>query len=151
MEQKIAELTGVKKMYSEFWDNFNKIAEGNFEFRSNFTRYQFKSIRNYQNFSVDKPYYNLVVKLLPKKDCYCLMAYISKPSFFKSIYNNYREQIENEVGHTIEWNEYSVKSSATLMFPANFDNRTEWDRMCNDMISYFLKLRKAFAKYSINY
>ena len=55
------------------------------------------------------------------------------------------------MGHTLEWNEYSVKSSVVLTVLANFNDIADWDCISNDIIEYFLKFRKTFARYSINH
>lgn len=143
-----AELSASQSVYYDFWNNFIDLSEHNFEFKSNFTQHQIKTVRNYLNFNIGKSHYNLVVKLLPKKNCYCMMAYFRNKALFQHIFNTYKVQIESEIGKQMDWDMHEKKSSASFKIPMNLDEREKWNSISLDIINYFILLRKVFIKYT---
>lgn len=139
-------LTDLQKKYQNFWERFNSMSLIDPEFSLHFRVHPAPSIRGYQDYSIGNSYH-IVCKLDLRKSKVFVGAYFDDVDLYKEYYQRHRENIENELGIELKWDEQGTKGSAYYISPMKLETDADRDTAIHTMMSMAVRIKITFQKY----
>lgn len=135
-------------LYKEFWMQFNRVTASDDRFLTEFKVHQYANVRRYQDYAVGIRAFYLNSSIdFKKKECKIGVCFRNVDIWHN--YNNTRTVIEYNIGKTLEWSVFKTKGCAYLVIYLPFlDEKHEWNRAFEVIISNLVILKKEFLKHS---
>lgn len=139
-------VTGIKNLQLEFWTKLKEYGEDNYSK----LRYQSPRPQHWYTFAATgSSGYDISVTVNSREKRIGVEVYTnkSKDLFFKFLGN--KEEIEKELGFSLEWMELPEKKTSRIIAykPFNINDREGWEDVQAWVLESVGKMRQVFAKY----
>lgn len=132
----------------EYWSAFNNYAYNNTMFANEFKKRK-PSTDHWMTLGVGVAGQHIALLQIRKYNHVLVEWYIDDDKeMFKKLYS-YKNEIEKEIGISLEWNELPEKKASRIIayIDADFTNKENWNYQFEWMMNTAVKFKKAFKKY----
>lgn len=146
--KKIDSVNATQQMRYDYWVAFEEYAFKNSLFSKCFNRRK-PSTDHWMNFSIGSSACNIIVSQIRKFNNLLVELYIhDDKELFVSLYQN-KDDIENVVGCTLDWQELPNRKASRIFayLKADFDNQNKWQEQFDWLVDIMPRMRSAFKKY----
>lgn len=144
--KKSAGLSQSGALKLEFWREFNNHAGSNALFNKTF-KLRTPQAWNWYDLSIGSSAYHIDMTVNSQKNVITAGIYINED---KSIFNklkDHSDEIEKELGSTIEWREAKVASRLIISQHFDINNRSEWELCRSWLYDMCLKIKAVIKKF----
>ncbi len=138
-------ITGIKNLQLEFWTKLREYGEDN----CGDLRYKSPRPQHWYTFATGSSDYDISVTVNSREKRIGVEIYTNKSKnlFFKFLDN--KEEIEKELGFSLEWMELPEKKASRIIVykPFNINDREAWEDAQVWVLERVKKMKKIFAKY----
>lgn len=139
--------TDSQRLYQRFWRAFNEYSAQNERFCAEFKPHPYAGIRYFQDYAVAVgPYHLCFCVYFNRQECK-VEAYFRDLKAYDIYFNQYKESIESQIGHPLEWKKLETKAAGSLIRIINFDENNGWHEVFEQAIKDLLLLKKVFGQY----
>lgn len=132
----------------EYWTAFNDYAFSNIVFTKAFNKTK-AGTDHWMNLYIGSSTCHISLAQIRKYGHTLVELYISDDKeFFQKLYSK-KDEIEEELGFNLEWNELPDKKASRIITYKNvdFDNKADWKNQFDWLMLIALKMKKVFKKY----
>lgn len=133
----------------EYWIAFQDYAFSNSTFSKEFKRRK-PSYDHWMNFSIGSSACQIAVSQIRKSNNLIVEIYINDNKDLFSLLEENKDEIENVIGYSLEWNELPNKKSSRIIAykqSVDFNDKSKWNEQFNWLVDIMPKMKKAFKKY----
>lgn len=132
----------------QYWTAFNEYAFTNATFAKNFKRRK-PSTDHWMSLSLGSSAYHLEILTLRKRNAVSVELYICDDKTIFQMLLQHKNEIEAEVGFTLDWRELPGKKASRIIIekPVNLDNNDEWSNQFDWIANMCVKFKKAFKRF----
>ena len=132
----------------EYWTAFNEYAFKNKNFSNHFNKRK-PNTDHWMTFSIGSSVCNIIISQVRKFNNVLVEWYITND---KDLYHKlfkYKDQIEQELGFNLEWNELPDKKASRILISKNadFSDNDSWPSQFEWMMQTAIKMKKVIKKY----
>ena len=133
----------------DYWVAFSEYAFEKAIFSKAFNKRK-PSVDHWMSFSVGVSKCEINVCQIRKYNHLLVEWYIHEDKEMYRMFETHKEEIEQEMGITLEWNELPDKKASRIIavLDADMDNKEDWKRQFDWAIEVALKMKKAFKKFA---
>lgn len=133
----------------DYWVAFSEYAFEKVAFSKAFNRRK-PSTDHWMSFSVGVSKCEINVCQIRKYNHLLVEWYIHEDKEMYRMFETHKEEIEQEMGMTLKWNELPDKKASRIIavLDADMDNKEDWKRQFDWAIEVALKMKKAFKKFA---
>lgn len=132
----------------EYWTAFNEYAFSKSVFSKAFNKTK-ASTDHWMNLYIGSSACHISLAQIRKYGHALVELYIADDKEFYQMVFSHKEEIENELGFGLEWNELPDKKASRIIAykTVDFNNKADWENQFDWLMSVALKIKKAFKKY----
>lgn len=139
--------TESQRRYQQFWKQFNEYSAKDEKFCAEFKTHPYADVRYYQDYAVSTGPYHLCFGINFKRQECNVEAYFRDLDAWDIYFNNYKESIESQIGHSLVWKKLGTKGAASLIRKMDFDESKGWDNVYKQAIVDLLLLKRVFGQF----
>ena len=132
----------------EYWTAFNEYAFTKAAFAKNFKKRK-PGTDHWMTLSLGSSAYHLDILTLKNRNAVSVELYISDDkSIFQQLFQH-KDEIEAEIGFTLDWRELPDKKASRILIekPVNLDDHDEWHSQFDWIIDTCIRFKKTFKKF----
>ncbi len=149
MKKEKDDITSTQMARKEYWNMFNEYAFSNDnEFSKKFNKRTI-STDHWMNFSVGSSAYHISVTQVRKENKLGVEWYISdNKEIYNKLYNS-KEQIEKELGFSVEWMQLADKKASRIItyYKTDFEDRNAYPEQFQWIMNTAVKMKNVIKKY----
>lgn len=133
----------------EYWLAFNDYAFENKAFSQSFNKRK-ASTDHWMTFSVGSSACEMIVSQIRKFNNLIVEWYITDDKELYKMFFSHKDEIENEIGFTLEWRELPDKKASRIiayLHNTDFEDKNAWSKQFDWVMDTAIKMKKAFKKY----
>lgn len=132
----------------DYWVAFNDYAYKHAQFSKLFNKRK-ASTDHWMSLSVGSSACNITLAQIRKYNHAIVELYIHSDKELYQKFHSFKNEIENEMGMQLEWNELPDKKASRIIAykTVDFDNKDSWTEQFDWMMDVAIKMKKAFKKH----
>lgn len=132
----------------DYWVAFNDYAFKHSNFAKSFNKRK-ANTDHWMTLSVGSSACAISLAQVRKYNHLIVEWYISDDKDLYHKFYSYKDEIENEMGINLEWNELPNKKASRILVykTVDFDNKEDWTKQFDWMINMAIKMKRSFKKY----
>lgn len=139
--------TESQRRYQQFWQRFNDYSTHNESFCAEFKPHPYAGVRYFQDYAVAVGPYHLCFGIYFKRKECKVEAYFRDLKAYDIYFNDYKDSIESQIGHTLEWKKLETKAAGSLIRKMDFDESSGWEAVFEQAIKDLILLKQVFGQY----
>lgn len=145
--RKIAATSKTEQLRLEYWHAFQDYAFQNDDFSKQFNRRK-PSKDNWIDYSIGSAACRIVVSQVRTSCQLTVSLYIDDMALFQTLFEN-KDSIEAETGLSLDWRPLPGYKASRILATrtVDYDDRMQWSKQFDWLMTVMVKMKKAFAKY----
>lgn len=139
-------LTDTNSIQLDFWNKFNEKASEDENFMTNF-KLRKPQAQNWYDLSVNSSAYHICMTASRQKQELTTGIYINNDKNIYHQFLSHSSDIENDLGNKVQWKEANKSSHFFMTKPFKIDDKQEWDKHIDWLLSMNCKFKKIAEKY----
>ena len=144
--KKSASLSESASLKQEFWQEFNNHADSNAAFAKTF-KLRTPQAQHWYDLAVGSSAYHIDMIVNTQKNVITAGIYINEDKTIFKKFKDHAEEIEKELGTSVEWRDAKKASRFIVFHPFDIDKHEDWEQGFAWLYDMCLKIKAVIKKY----